>query len=1011
MYAAWLSTRGTGSVSVEVTAETLGSMASEAAVLDPDSPLRDAIFLRFARGEEPSDIELEAPDAVVQAVRSRVHRWEWRIRTAAFVLSGLIMLAGIAIKTSGIDLSWAPWKDGTTAEYICLTLFFLPNTLGPIFGVLHAWRGWSDRVGRFGVIPLVASCIAMFFVSGKWLTDPPAITGLWVVGGVVPCLSMALVPGRQVNWRRFRRSMISGAREAAVLPGVLAVAVGLYVIMNHPYSGPTVVAPFTITVALAFGLHGAGVGILFARWTNLPMAPLIGQAAAASWFGYPVGASIVFLASVGFHSGVSPPGRLVTSIVVAVGLVSPYLACPLEMNAKSGVPLGPSMLIWLFAAAALSAVIAIGPSTSPFIGLLPLLPTAVLLLSVAATRPWELRELQVWYAVGVFAICSYLIGIVSTRFLIESCCVPTAIGSAAWLVEFIPLPAAFAYLAGLRSGTSVLEAARQSLGACYPSPATRWIAVLWCVALAPILGVPEVDLSPAYLPLAVGTSLELGPSAFAVLLWGGLPMLIGIGGSPFFGGFHLEPALPQPHPDLVIVSIGVHWLITNTRKRDALAFLKQIDLLQASSLMLLGGVSIRLTLSDGIILGGDVALPVGLMLALAGAMGARSTTVLLAIAFAAVLDVSAYALPRSVAMGSLAFDYQVNFLTLPLLYMLGRFWMRAFTADKRVSEIRLTVYSVAVALLITDLVFSVRHLPPLPASSAASVAASIAFGSLQSYRKLPALLVQALALFVVPILPYVLYSGNLLQFAGAGMLMFGGVLMGSRLGTWALGDGAEWLRRQIPPTPLTQIGGALPPENEPAKPTSELSSAPSEPEQIVGAEDTVKFVELASVRQQVDALAAEYERVRGSMPSSDVRTRAMEAVVSKMRAIGGTAYLLRHELSLSPSPGHRLQAIVSLQIIPDYGDLLDWLADRIGTERPFVGYHALVALNSAAGNESAPEHLVALERTLDRVRNTSSKIDRDTDRRRMVDRFERQIERLQKMSLADRSSPNGAAPA
>ena len=90
------------------------------------------------------------------------------------------------------------------------------------------------------------------------------------------------------------------------------------------------------------------------------------------------------------------------------------------------------------------------------------------------------------------------------------------------------------------------------------------------------------------------------------------------------------------------------------------------------------------------------------------------------------------------------------------------------------------------------------------------------------------------------------------------------------------------------------------------------------------------------MRQQVDELAAEHERVRGSMRVSDTRTRAMEVVVSKMRTIGRAAYPLRHELSVSASPGHRLQAIASLQVMPDY-DLLDWLANRIDQERPFVG--------------------------------------------------------------------------
>jgi hypothetical protein len=175
-----------------------------------------------------------------------------------------------------------------------------------------------------------------------------------------------------------------------------------------------------------------------------------------------------------------------------------------------------------------------------------------------------------------------------------------------------------------------------------------------------------------------------------------------------------------------------------------------------------------------------------------------------------------------------------------------------------------------------------------------------------------------------------------------------------------------------------------------------LSQAPTpgELERAVQVEKLASLTDLSFVRQQVDELAAEYERVRGSMRAGDTRTRAMEIVVSKMRTIGRAAYPLRHELSVSPSPGHRLQAIASLQVIPDYDDFLDWLADRIDTERPFVSYHALVALITAATDERAPSHLPAIERALAKVREKSAAIGRDTDRLQMVKQFESQVERL-----------------
>ena len=174
-----------------------------------------------------------------------------------------------------------------------------------------------------------------------------------------------------------------------------------------------------------------------------------------------------------------------------------------------------------------------------------------------------------------------------------------------------------------------------------------------------------------------------------------------------------------------------------------------------------------------------------------------------------------------------------------------------------------------------------------------------------------------------------------------------------------------------------------------------LGPTPGEITRAIQVDKLASATDLAFVRQQVDELAAEYERVRGSMRVSDTRTRAMEVVVSKMRTIGRAAYPLRHELSVSASPGHRLQAIASLQVMPDY-DLLDWLANRIDRERPFVGYHALVALNTAAADERAAANLDRIENALAIVREKRSAFSRDTDRQRLVERLETQVKRLQK---------------
>src|SRR6185312_8256704 len=180
-----------------------------------------------------------------------------------------------------------------------------------------------------------------------------------------------------------------------------------------------------------------------------------------------------------------------------------------------------------------------------------------------------------------------------------------------------------------------------------------------------------------------------------------------------------------------------------------------------------------------------------------------------------------------------------------------------------------------------------------------------------------------------------------------------------------------------------------------------LSKAPTpgERQRAIQVEKLTSDANLSFVRRQVEELASEYERVRGSMPASDARTRAMEVVVSKMRTIGRAAYPLRYELSVSPSPGRRLQAIASLQIMPDFDDLLDWLVDRIDTERPFVAYHALVALNAAVTDDRAASHLDVLQRVADKLREKSTSLAIDTDQRHLAATFVDRVKALASPSV------------
>jgi hypothetical protein len=148
------------------------------------------------------------------------------------------------------------------------------------------------------------------------------------------------------------------------------------------------------------------------------------------------------------------------------------------------------------------------------------------------------------------------------------------------------------------------------------------------------------------------------------------------------------------------------------------------------------------------------------------------------------------------------------------------------------------------------------------------------------------------------------------------------------------------------------------------------------------------------VRQEAEALAYEYERVRASMLPGDERTRRMEVVVAKMRTIGRAVYPLRHELAASSSPGKRLQAIAALQVVPDY-DMLNWLAERIKAERPFISYHALLALIEAARNPAAAGHRAALIEALSIAEFAKGSFGEDTDRYKLLRSFGESVVQVQ----------------
>lgn len=102
------------------------------------------------------------------------------------------------------------------------------------------------------------------------------------------------------------------------------------------------------------------------------------------------------------------------------------------------------------------------------------------------------------------------------------------------------------------------------------------------------------------------------------------------------------------------------------------------------------------------------------------------------------------------------------------------------------------------------------------------------------------------------------------------------------------------------------------------------------------------------IRGQVRSYAHLYERTRQRMRPSGERTRRMQQIFDKMCNLATASYPLLDELARSPSPGERLAAVAILQVFAA-DQFLPFLVKLVGSEKPFVGYQATLALKFAAG--------------------------------------------------------------
>ena len=152
-----------------------------------------------------------------------------------------------------------------------------------------------------------------------------------------------------------------------------------------------------------------------------------------------------------------------------------------------------------------------------------------------------------------------------------------------------------------------------------------------------------------------------------------------------------------------------------------------------------------------------------------------------------------------------------------------------------------------------------------------------------------------------------------------------------------------------------------------------------------------------SVRQRIGVLADEYETTRAAMQPGDARTRRLEVVVSTMRSLAQAAFGFLPDLTHSASPGRRLVAITVLQVIPTV-DYITWLAERMVVEKPFVAYHAAVALLAAA--RTLPEtSLDVVAAGVAQAREGARNLRRDSDRDVTLRRAE--VELVRRRSHAD----------
>jgi hypothetical protein len=176
-----------------------------------------------------------------------------------------------------------------------------------------------------------------------------------------------------------------------------------------------------------------------------------------------------------------------------------------------------------------------------------------------------------------------------------------------------------------------------------------------------------------------------------------------------------------------------------------------------------------------------------------------------------------------------------------------------------------------------------------------------------------------------------------------------------------------------------------------ADPNAGKAPTDNQVEAAVEIEQLARNVDLSVVRRQALELAREYENTRAVLPAGDERTHKMEVIITKMRLLGLAAVPLLPELTSSASLGPRLAAIAILQVQPS-SDYLHWLARRLAEDPgSFHGYHAAVALLSAARALGASQR-EALQNAINTARTSAREETKKADAFKVLDQAEREIQ-------------------